>query len=321
VCDDVGVRLGLLLAVFAACGRTELVDDGPLPQVVPSVEPVDAGPADAGVRDAGRVDAGPVDAGRRDAGTPDAGRDAGFDAGRPEMGLAQDDLIYVHEDRQLFTFTPSTGALSRVTGFSCLFATDMAIDRAGRAFLVANNTLFRVNLQTGTCTGIARLPESLVALAFLPAGVLDQLNETLVGYGETAYWEFDPTDGFASRLGTSALSGDLVPSGDLTALSDGGTFLTVRSRAWPGTRPDELVRIDPLTGAVVEQLGPIGLDEVWGLATFDDALYGFTANGGAARFSFRDGGVLAIPFVLLPGRRFWGAAARPGARSFRDAGP
>jgi hypothetical protein len=86
-------------------------------------------------------------------------------------------------------------------------------------------------------------------------------------------------------------------------------------------RPSDLVRIDPLTGAVVEQLGPIGLDEVWGLATFDDALYGFTANGGAARFSFRDGGVLATPFVLLPGRRFWGAAARPGARSFRDAGP
>ena len=283
---------------------------------------VEAGQVDAGRADGGRPDAGAVDAGT-DAGGVDAGRrDAGVDAGRPEQGLAQSDVLYVNEENQLFSFTPATGALTRLTGLSCRGATDMAIDRSGRAWLVTGVGLFRVNVQSGTCTPIARLPEPLVALTVLPAGVLDQLNETLVGYGETAYWEFDPTTGLAARLGTSALSGGLVPSGDLTALSDGGTFLSVRDRTWPANRPDELVRIDPLSGALIEQLGPIDLANVWGLATFDDDLYAFNDVGRISRLSLDDGGVRSTLLASPPGRRFWGAAARPGARSApRDAGP
>jgi hypothetical protein len=306
------MRGWLMLVILAACGRTAVVD---FPPQVPF------GP-DASV-DAGVVDAGPQDGGRRDGGTLDAGRlDAGVDAGRPEMGLAQGDVLYVNEDNQLFSFTPATGALARLTGLSCRGATDLAIDRNGRAFLVSGFALFRLNVQSGTCTRIATLPEPLVALAFLPAGLLDQTQESLVGYGETTYWEFDPNDGFASRLGSGTLAGDLVPSGDLSALRDGGTYLTVRDRTWPRQRPDELVRIDPLTGAVVQQLGPIGAAEVWGLATFDDELFAFTADGRISQLSLEDGGVRSTLLASPPGRRFWGAAARPGARSApRDGGP
>lgn len=312
------MRTTLLFAgavIVVACGRTEPVRFDP-----PAPVPVDAGAPrpDAGVLDAGRPDAG-NDAGLD--GGADAGRDAGVDAG-PEVGLAKSDVVYVHEAAQLFTWEPTRGTLTPIPGFACGAATDMAIDRAGRAFIVAGEGLYRLDVQSGRCTWVAQLPESLVALTFLPAGSLDPLEEALVGYGPMAYWEFDPVDGTAVRLGTSALSGGVVPSGDLSALADGRTYLTVRDHAWPTSRSDELVRIDPRSGAVVEQLGVIGLPEVWGLATFDEELYGFSAGGQVARLRFFDGGVQSTVVPLAgPLRTFWGAAARPHAGSARDAGP
>jgi hypothetical protein len=315
----------LVPVVLAACGRTEPVrfDPPPVPPVDAGLLPRDAGPPDAGPPDAGAPDAGRPDAGSDggpgDAGAADAGRDAGFDAG---PGLARSDVVYVHEDRQLFTWDPVSGALSQVPTFACGAATDMAIDRAGRAFVVAGTGLYRLDVQSGRCTFVALLPEGLVALTFLPAGALDPVEETLVGYGELAYWEFDPVDGTSVRLGSSALSGNVVPSGDLTPLADGRTYLSVRDRAWPSDRSDELVRIDPRSGAVVENLGVIGLPEVWGLATFDDELYGFNVDGQVARLRIVDGGVQSVLVPLAgPRRSFWGAAARPLAGSARDAGP
>ncbi len=68
--------------------------------------------------------------------------------------------------------------------------------------------------------------------------------------------------------------------------------------------------------AVVERYGPIGVTSVWGLATFDDRLYGFTNQGEAVLLDLlRDGGVSARQLGTSPGRAFWGAAARPGAGS------
>ncbi len=217
-----GLRRSAAIVVtvaVVACGRTDLVDfDEPIP--VPRSDSglvLDAG-RDAGARDGGRdagVDAGSdagrdagldagvdggLDAGLRDAGPADAGRlDAGIrdagvpDAGRPEVGLAQD-LIYVHTGRTQFAYAPSTNALSLIATLSCGGALDLAIDRQGRGFIVAGSDLFRVNLQTGACSRIATLPEPLVALSFLPAGLLGT-GESLVGYGGTRYWEFDPNDG------------------------------------------------------------------------------------------------------------------------------
>lgn len=329
-----------------ACGRTDLVDYEPLP--VPSVDAglaSDAG-RDAGARDAGRdagldggrdagadagrdagfdagVDAG-VDAGARDAGPPDAGRvDAGpRDAGVPdagEVGLAQD-LIYVHDSNRLFSFAPSTSTLSLIATLSCPGALDLAIDRLGRGYIVAGADLFRVNLQTGACARVATLPEPLVALSFLPAGLLGT-EESLVGYGEMAYWEFDPFDGAAVMLGSSGLFGGLIPSGDLSPLDDGGTWLTVRDPAQTSAL-DQLVRINPETGAVIQNFGPMGVTGAWGLATWGGQLFAFTSGGQGVRLAFVDGGVQPSQLTLGPGMRsFWGAAARPGAGSRADAGP
>lgn len=303
------------LVSVIACGRTEPITFEP-----PRPVPLDAGRvADAGP-DAG-VDAG-LDGGARDAGADggsDAGRDAGVDAGVDagrEPGLAADDLIYLHDDTTLFIYTPATNVVSRVGPVSCVRPTDLAIDRSGRAFMVAGSTLYRLNLQTGVCTQFATLPEPLVTLQFLPAGVVDALEEGLVGYGQQTYWQFEVRNGMALALGSSALGMGLSPSGDLTALADGGAYLTVRG----GTCRDCLVRIDPQTGAVLERLGPIGANAVWGLATFDDTLFGFTSAGAVLRLTVLDGGVRSQQLLSLPGSSFWGAAARPGAGTRRDGG-
>ena len=335
-----------LTALAVACGRTDLVDDElPLPLPVDAGLASDAG-RDAGARDAGRDggvdagrDAGPdagrdagvdagfdggFDAGLRDAGNSDAGRvDAGVrDAGPPdagEVGLAQD-LIYVHDSTRLFSFAPATSTLSLIATLSCPGALDRAIDRLGRGYIVAGTDLFRLNLQTGACSRVATLPEPLVALSFLPAGLLGT-EESLVGYGQMAYWEFDPFDGAAVMLGSSGLFGGLIPSGDLSPLDDGGTWLTVRDPAIPNA-VDQLVRINPETGAVIQNFGPMGVTGAWGLATWDGTLFAFTSGGLGVRLTLFDAGVLPNLLNLGPGMRtFWGAAARPGAGTRADAGP
>lgn len=332
----------VLTVAVVACGRTDLVDfDEPIP--VPRSDSgvvLDAG-RDGGARDAGRdagVDAGRdagfdaglrdagLDAGLRDAGPADAGRfDAGIrdagvqDAGRPEVGLAQD-LIYVHDSSRLFSYAPSTSTLALIATLSCPGALDLAIDRLGRGYIVAGTDLFRVNLQTGACSRVATLPEPLVALSFLPAGLLGT-EESLVGYGQMAYWEFDPFDGAAVMLGSSGLFGGLVPSGDLSPFDDGGTWLTVRNPSLPNAL-DQLVRINPETGAVLQNFGPMGVSGAWGLATWDGTLFAFTSGGQGVRLTFVDGGVQPALLNLGSGMRsFWGAAARPGAGTRADAGP
>jgi hypothetical protein len=283
-----------LAALWLACGRTATFDE----LVAAAVE--QRAPGDAGVV--------------RDAGAP-------RDAGRVEPGLA-DDLIYLHDPTNLFTYAPATNALRRVGQFDCgRSVNDLAIDRAGRGFVVTTTDLHRVNLETGRCTRIGVLPDLVVALAFLPAGALGT-EEALVGYGNSAYYQFNLVTGSATRLGTSDLAGNLVPSGDLAALDDGGTYLTVKDTPTAKDCTDCLVRIDPRNGSVLENLGPLGLEGVWGLASFGDELFGFTTLGQAVKVVALPGGVKTTPLPLDAGQviRFWGAAARPGARQRLDGG-
>lgn len=311
------MALGLLVI---ACGRTEPVTPPPIaPIVVDAGAGTDAGPRDGGL-DAGLFDAGPFDAGPFDAGAPDAGqeRDAGFDAGPT---IATFDVVYLHDSERLYTYAPPTGQLVQEARFSCRGVTDMAIDRLGRAFVVDFSSLYRVDVKTGQCLPIAPVPEPLVALTFLPAGLLDPTEEALVGYGAIGYWRFSPVDGAATQLGSSALMGGLEVSGDLTALSDGGTFLSVRD-GFPGSSvPDLLVRIDARTGQVTQTLGRLTTDSVWGLATWEDELFGFSSRGQGLRISLSQQGTSSTVLALPVGFSFWGAAARPGAGARRDGGP
>ncbi len=200
----------------------------------------------------------------------------------------------MHDIAALYGYLPRTNTFTRIATVTCNRPTDLAIDQAGRAFMIAGFTLYRLNLQTGVCTPLATLPELLLTLQFLPAGLVDPNVESLVGYGPTSYWQFDPATGTATALGSSDLGFNQIPSGDLTALEDGGAFLTVKDWNNGNVCADCLVRINPGTGSVVERYGPIGVASVWGLATFDDELYGFTNQGEAVRLELlNDGGVTA----------------------------
>lgn len=264
-------------------------------------------------RDAGA----PVDAGRPDAG---AAMDAGLAPVDAGPTIASFDVIYVQTSERLYTYAPPTGALVDVAGFTCRSVTDMAIDRQGRAFVVNFAGLYRLDVSTGACLRIADVPEPLVALTFLPAGLLDPTSEVLVGYGQLAYWKFDPVDGSSTRLGSSTLMRGLEVSGDLTSLSDGGTFLSVRQGMAGTALNDLLVRIDPRTGQILEEFAQLPANSVWGLATWDDEIFGFSARGQGLRLSPATG---SRPTLLQfpAGFAFWGAAARPGAGPGRDAGP
>lgn len=287
-----------LVVVLLACGRTEPVTF--VPPVAEAPSPPDAFIRDAGTdRDSGHVDAGPIDAGSM-------------------QGIAKTDLIYVNDERYLYTFSPSTNALARIKEISCSPATDIAIDRNGVGFVISNDVLYRIDLQTGVCSEPRMVPERLVALQFLPAGVVNPTEEGLIGYGDTSYWQFDPRTGTPLRLGRSALGPSLAVSGDLTALNDGGTFLTVNG----GSCADCLLAITPQTGAVERNFGAMGIRSVWGMATWDDRIFGFTSEGGAFQIDFTPGGGVSSRLISsFSPLSFWGAAARPRAGPLRDGGP
>ena len=65
---------------------------------------------------------------------------------------------------------------------------------------------------------------------------------------------------------------------------------------------DWLMRVDPVTGAATE-VGSLGLQRVYGLASRDGQLYGLTESGVVARIDLQTG---AAATMGQTGIRFWG---------------
>src|SRR5690606_14980014 len=115
----------------------------------------------------------------------------------------------------------------------------------------------------------------------------------------------DTASGKTEKVGD--LGGGLESSGDVVSVRDGKTFLTVKG----GGCADCLVEIDPATGALTKNWGPIGLSDVFGLAFWAGELYAFT-DGGEVALVKLSGDTLTTEKLSVPN-------APPGL-SFRGAG-
>jgi hypothetical protein len=195
---------------------------------------------------------------------------------------------------------------STVGTFSgCSGVIDLAIDENQNAVVTTMDGLYKLDLATAACTRIANgsYPNSL---SFLPKGVLDPDREVLVGYNGSSYVRIDVATGAATVVG--ALQGNLMSSGDIVSVKDGGTFLTVTG---PNCS-DCVIQVDPRTGQMLKNLGPIPYASVWGLAYWGGSLYGFTDGGKVFRVSAQGDGIVTTPVALPPGPagiRFWGAGS------------
>ncbi len=196
----------------------------------------------------------------------------------PEEPLPR--LVYANGASTLYSLDVASLAATPVgplTGCEAAEAVDIAIDQQGGLW-VSNGALNKVDPATGTCTkvGGSTVP---VALAFVPAGILDPAQETLVGYYGNEYVKINMADGTTSDVGPLATGNDpnaqLSISGDLVYTYDGRLFLSVSG---PGCG-DCIVEADPNSGALKKNYGPVPYKNVYGLAAWRGTLYGFTESG------------------------------------------
>ncbi len=196
----------------------------------------------------------------------------------------------------LYALDPITKAVRRVGSFSCAFdITDLAIDGAGNAFIVAPSGLYRLNLSNATCTAINQqsYPNSL---SFVPRGTLDPNNEVLVAYSGRFYNRINTTTGAMTQIGS--LPPDFESSGDIVSVQDGGTFLTVKNMSSSPMCDDCLVQVNPTTGGLIRNYGPIPYTNVYGIAFWGGSVYGFTQAGQLFEIGPNGTGIITRPIVI-----------------------
>jgi hypothetical protein len=232
--------------------------------------------------------------------SPDAGSLFGDDAPSfGEGGTPSNAAVYGESYDTLYRLDPVTKAVAAVGAFSgCAYVTDIALDKDSNMFATTLDGLYRVDRATAACTKLASgtYPNSL---SFVPIGTLDPNTEVLVGYNQPdAYVRIDPQSGAVTKIGSIGLG--YTSSGDIVSIKGGGTFLTVKDG--PGACNDCLIEVDPKTGSFVKSWGPLGHKDVYGIAFWAGAVYGFDARGELFEVDFTGAAtqVTLLPIPIAP---------------------
>ena len=177
--------------------------------------------------------------------------------------------MYAHTATALYEVEPASGARTLKGTFTeggqpvADSFIDVAIDLSGRMYGATFYALYRVNPDTAEVTEICPVELDMVALTFSSDG-------RLFSGGSAGVHVVDPVTCAISPL---AVGGGYETSGDLVGLPDGYLYWTVR-----GTGRDELVRVDPDSGAT-EWIGRINHSLIYGLGYDEGVLYGFNDYG------------------------------------------
>lgn len=288
--------------------------------------PNDEGGAGSGGESAGGA-GGSTAGGAGGVGGGGAGGSGGFVAGGGSAGttgqsecanIQKTAEVYAHSPDTLYRLDPVTKATTQVAKFGgCKDQViDLAIDKSGQIFVTTFTSLERVDPVTAKCTVIATgsngsFPNSL---SFVPAGTINPTEETMVGYqtsaGGDAYVRIDTKSGKITSL-PGGLPDGYASSGDIVSVIGGGTYLTVTGNGCD----DCIVRVDPATGAMVENLGPVGYSNVFGLAFWGGEVYGFNDEGELFIYDLKTNQAKAVPIPNAPsGVSFYGAGSTTCAR-------
>jgi hypothetical protein len=230
------------------------------------------------------------------------GDGAGFDA----SGSGAE--VFGESTDTLYRLDPNTKAVTVVGKFSgCTGVIDIALDKDSNMFGTTYDGLYRIDRTTAVCTQIAPGTTYPNSLSFVPAGTLDPNVEALVGYVGDQYIRIDPKTGATTNVGTTIGQG-YSSSGDIVSVKGGGTYLTVTG---PGCATDCLLQVDPSTGAFLKNWGPTGYKEVFGLAFWAGAVYGFDFEGDLFEVDFH-GAAMQVTLLQIP--------SKPPMLSFQGAG-
>ncbi len=219
--------------------------------------------------------------------------DTSFEEAVDEIPVALEEM-YLHTSNILYSWS-SNGSIDTVGQFYMEDGTppnitDLAIDLNGNMFAVSFEGLYRVDPADARLEFVCPLDERMVGLTFLADG-------RLLGAGDGIFW-IEPNS-CAKAMFVEA--GQYETSGDIVGLPDGKLYWTVIGG-------DDLVRIDPISGAT-EYIGNIGSDNLWGVGYFNGVLYGFSSSGSISEIDPNTAQI--IDFHQTSGQYWWGAASNP----------
>jgi hypothetical protein len=241
------------------------------------------------------------------AASPDAGSFS-TEASRPDPTGAGE--VFGHSENTLYRVDTVTRAVTEVGTFNgCTNVNDIALDESSSIYASTATELFYVETNTGNCTRIAggTFPNSL---SFVPAGTLEADRETLVGFQGGDYVRIDQKTGIVTKVGQ--IGGGLLSSGDIVSAKGGKTFVTVTGQGCSDS--DCLIEIDPKTGALARNWGPIGKTQVFGLAFCAGDLYAFTNAGELVLMTIDTGALVTTPIPITNApKTFRGAGSTTSA--------
>jgi hypothetical protein len=235
----------------------------------------------------------------------------------PDMpGTAYMETVYAHTDTMLYSMVVGTTQIWLIGTFN--FApmnqqdiTDIAIDQYGVLYAISFTSLFTCHPQNAHCTWLASLPGAYNGLTFIPGPLFSEEDDVLIGISNSGNWvrlDINGTTAESTPLGSYGAG--YKSSGDSYSIEGVGTFASVEKLCeFPLHCPDDyLVRVDPLTGTIIEEIGPIGdLKAVFGLAGWSGETYAFDAMGSVYRVDLETG---ETELWVETGESWWGAGVR-----------
>jgi len=225
-------------------------------------------------------------------------------------GTVQKNYVYAHTSSKLFTMHIKTYAVTLVgpfkksSGSSLSSVTDIAIDRFGVLYAVTFGDLYTCHPETAVCTLITSLPStSFNGLTLIPKGLIKPDQDTLVGIANNGGWyQIDLTLPTATLTKLGSYGAGYSSSGDAFSIEDVGTFAAVNKS---GQSKDYLVSLDPLTGSVIAEIGPIGTyGSIFGLAGSSQSAFAFNSGGEILEVDLTDG---TTTLIKDTNNGWWGA--------------
>ncbi len=205
------------------------------------------------------------------------------DPNKPGTGSAMS--VYMHTSDSLWKLDVKTYAVTKIGDFDWpggIFAnddmTDIAIDRYGVLYGVSFNSAYVCHPQSVECWELGDLPDSFNALTMIPEGVIEPDRDVMVGIsGDGGWYRLDVSGTNISATKLGQYGGPYSSSGDAYSIAGVGTFAAVNKI---GEGDDFLVELDPVTGAVIAEVGVLsGYESVWGLAGWTGQAFAFDSGG------------------------------------------
>ncbi|HEX4515908.1 MAG TPA: hypothetical protein VH054_20305 [Polyangiaceae bacterium] len=294
------------------------------------------GPTNTGFNDDGGNDAA-VD-------SPFNGDSGGFgDSSTQDSGGGGKTLLYAHDNTTLYQLDPqSLGAPVTIGDFDCIGGTnqptsmtDIAVDKSGNVYAVSQVAAYPLTINGNNvhCAATWTLPAANVfyGLTFAPENTVNAAETLVAADSGGIIWSID-SQGNTAKLGTfgkDANNQTYELSGDIVFLANNGTpvgFATVR--ACPNNTcatADTLVEIDMTklkannTSSVVKSVrgvlhqgskcqnttAPPSYGKMYGIAAFEDQVYGFSHDTGIVAINNVDASVC---LVTVPNGIAWSGA-------------